>query len=646
MNKKLSLLVVSIVLMIAAAGYAAGQVGIGTSTPDPSAALDIQSTTQGVLLPRVTTAQRDAINGGTFAEGLTLYNTEDDCIQVWDGTSWKCIVGLTNTGGGSGSNGGAIPETTSSAFPLLSVAAAPPIIMEAPGTGAALWIDDNTIVRYTNNGSPSLIELGVYDDGLRELASYNYSVSSYNLLAASVDQNDNLIFWGMQGSIGSYVVVNPSDGATVLGQTALNSQITNQIGFAYHTVMDNGDVVFFTDYNLGRTSALNIATFAPDYSASISSRTFANPLGGWLGDYQSGSTAPTSFGFILVGKGHTDTKLTYSAYDFAGTQIKSAAPLITDTNSPMYGVTSYSILRDNDFLYVSTYDAGAGGISGVAKLEIDGSGNITQLWETQLPYPAAGGGNSSVNRPQSMVMELDNTNQLMVNGQLFDNTPTGFYHDGTLNRGGFSWPTMVLDTTNGSVIKVVTYDSPAVLTNFGTGDVTTTIINNGNNAFSYLYSPSKHRVVRMNNVFGTLHAGGNFGWSFQADILDQTTLESIYALSNDGVSQTVGKRFMVYDFNENINRVEIVVTDGFVGDLLDIDSDLALPSGMSKSYNILERKMTVTGTAVNMADDFTTVLNGLTFATTAGTGSRTLEAKIFDDDGNENTTTFSIEVAD
>lgn len=63
--------------------------GIGTSTPDPSAILDIDFTDRGVLFPRMTTAQRDTINSGTFAEGLLLYNTEDKVLQVYDGSTWQ-----------------------------------------------------------------------------------------------------------------------------------------------------------------------------------------------------------------------------------------------------------------------------------------------------------------------------------------------------------------------------------------------------------------------------------------------------------------------------------------------------------------------------------------------------------------------------
>ena len=46
-------------------------IGIGTTSPDPSAALDITSTTQGLLPPRMTQEQMTAI--ATPAEGLIVY---------------------------------------------------------------------------------------------------------------------------------------------------------------------------------------------------------------------------------------------------------------------------------------------------------------------------------------------------------------------------------------------------------------------------------------------------------------------------------------------------------------------------------------------------------------------------------------------
>lgn len=52
-------------------------VGIGTTTPDPSAVLDLSSTSKGLLVPRMTILQRDLIVPTTQAsEGLLIYQTD------------------------------------------------------------------------------------------------------------------------------------------------------------------------------------------------------------------------------------------------------------------------------------------------------------------------------------------------------------------------------------------------------------------------------------------------------------------------------------------------------------------------------------------------------------------------------------------
>ena len=63
-----------------------GNVGIGTTTPAGSAALEISSTTKGFLPPRMTTEQRNLISSA--ATGLTIYNTTKNCNETYNGTSW------------------------------------------------------------------------------------------------------------------------------------------------------------------------------------------------------------------------------------------------------------------------------------------------------------------------------------------------------------------------------------------------------------------------------------------------------------------------------------------------------------------------------------------------------------------------------
>jgi len=73
----------------------AQNVGIGTNTPNASAQLDVTSTSRGLLPPRMTCAQRNAIVNP--AAGLIIYCT--DCasgeMQCYNGTNWmNMIIGI------------------------------------------------------------------------------------------------------------------------------------------------------------------------------------------------------------------------------------------------------------------------------------------------------------------------------------------------------------------------------------------------------------------------------------------------------------------------------------------------------------------------------------------------------------------------
>ena len=76
---------------IAASFTSIAQVGFGTTSPNASAALEIESTTLGLLPPRMTTAERDVINNGVWAEGLTIYNTDTKCLELYNGTDWISV---------------------------------------------------------------------------------------------------------------------------------------------------------------------------------------------------------------------------------------------------------------------------------------------------------------------------------------------------------------------------------------------------------------------------------------------------------------------------------------------------------------------------------------------------------------------------
>ena len=100
-NLKRLLTMAGMVLMTAASNqvYSQNNVGINTTTPDASAVLDAQSTTQGFLPPRMTYTQRQAI--ASPATGLVVFCT--DCgtailageLQVYYAGMWRNMVGGT-----------------------------------------------------------------------------------------------------------------------------------------------------------------------------------------------------------------------------------------------------------------------------------------------------------------------------------------------------------------------------------------------------------------------------------------------------------------------------------------------------------------------------------------------------------------------
>ncbi len=66
-------------------------IGSGTTAPAATAALEVRSTTKGLLLPRMTTTQRDAIVSP--AAGLLIYNTTTGKLNFFS-TTWEAVTSL------------------------------------------------------------------------------------------------------------------------------------------------------------------------------------------------------------------------------------------------------------------------------------------------------------------------------------------------------------------------------------------------------------------------------------------------------------------------------------------------------------------------------------------------------------------------
>ncbi|MGB3902923.1 MAG: hypothetical protein WBI08_08825 [Bacteroidales bacterium] len=87
-NLKFLVMIISL-MMLMTVQMQAQNVGIGDTlfTPDASAILDIKSTTGGLLIPRMTTTQRDAISSP--AQSLLIFNTTTTCFETFVNGQWK-----------------------------------------------------------------------------------------------------------------------------------------------------------------------------------------------------------------------------------------------------------------------------------------------------------------------------------------------------------------------------------------------------------------------------------------------------------------------------------------------------------------------------------------------------------------------------
>ena len=97
--------IIFIINLVLIASFAEAQTGIGTTTPNASAKLDVYATDKGFLPPRVSIdSTRDVTSILSPAEGLLVYNTGTPGLQAgyyyWNGSNWATIATATSAGNG------------------------------------------------------------------------------------------------------------------------------------------------------------------------------------------------------------------------------------------------------------------------------------------------------------------------------------------------------------------------------------------------------------------------------------------------------------------------------------------------------------------------------------------------------------------
>ncbi len=100
-----------IVAFVSYNSYAQNSVGIGTNTPSSNAILDLVSTDQGLLVPRLTNIQMGAMTLAAADEGLIVYNSTTTVFMYWNGSAWTNLGGVDTDWTIDGGNGYVFNQT-------------------------------------------------------------------------------------------------------------------------------------------------------------------------------------------------------------------------------------------------------------------------------------------------------------------------------------------------------------------------------------------------------------------------------------------------------------------------------------------------------------------------------------------------------
>ena len=239
-----NLFITTIFLFFSGISLLAQSVGINNASPDSNAILDITSTAKGVLIPRMTKAQRLAISYSGYPKpaGLLVYQTNDTTgFWYWDNTAWAY---LANT---------SLPNNWS--------------LAGNPGT-----VDTLHFIGTTDN------------------QPLNFRVNS--LKAGRIDATTGNVFFGTQSAADN---VNGANN-TALGNQAMQKNVSGSGG----TALGAGAMRYANDYNGGFDNynvAVGFEALRGSTLASANTGNYNTALG-----YQS--MRSTSTGLLNTGTGY------------------------------------------------------------------------------------------------------------------------------------------------------------------------------------------------------------------------------------------------------------------------------------------------------------------------------------------------------
>jgi hypothetical protein len=259
-----------------------GSVGIGTASPTASALLDVSSTTKGVLIPRMTTTQRNAISSPAI--GLQIYNTDDSVFNYYRASGWTAIGGSsqwTTTGSDIYYNAGNVGIGTATPSVSLEVDGSMNVIPTGTTTSyfnISNYTDDAGVFSIKGDGGtylPGKFSL-LSGDAENGIVFEYYNGINDNYINAS---SGGLVFRGapLIDIASPIIVLNESGGNVGIGTATPNSTLHNNGSFAgKYTATATGITLDATNYVVNVTATGQTITL-PD-AAGIEGRIYTIKL--------------------------------------------------------------------------------------------------------------------------------------------------------------------------------------------------------------------------------------------------------------------------------------------------------------------------------------------------------------------------------
>jgi hypothetical protein len=257
-----------------------GAAGIGTTAPNASSLLEIKSTTKGVLIPRMTLTQRNAIASPTT--GLLIFQTNSTPgFYYYNGTAWTAVTPKAKGWSLTGNAG------TDSSINFLGTTDAHPLVFRV----------NNKSAGYIDYSSANNTSFG-YQGLLVNTGTLNTAYGAYSLNANTTGHNNTAT-----GYEALYHNTTGSDN-TANGVYALTSNVTGDVNTA------NGYRSLYFNTTGEQNTATGYAALENNngnYNSAHGTAALNNNIGGFY------NTANGAYSLLLNTSGSGNTANGYSA---------------------------------------------------------------------------------------------------------------------------------------------------------------------------------------------------------------------------------------------------------------------------------------------------------------------------------------------